>query len=794
VNGVAEGETDPLVEFRRELRDLFNRVRRPTYRRLEFHANHDGRTLRTSTVSDLLNGPAVPRWDTVESFVRACTGYARAHDIAVPSDLLSLQWWHARYRAMENGLADRDVQREQATARRERGGRRLPPTPAQLPANPPAFTGRAQQLSELDKLLRAGSDTVVISAIDGTAGVGKTALALQWAHQVADQFPDGQLYVNLRGFDASGQVMEPATAVRGFLDALEVPSQRTSADPDAQVALYRSLLSGRRMLIMLDNARDSGQVRPLLPGTPGCLVVVTSRNQLSSLLATHGARPVTLDLLAPDEARDLLATRLGAERLDAEPDAVARIIARCARLPLALTLVAAHAALRPQLRLHILAEQLDDTQRRWDVLTGDDPATDLRAVLSWSYRAVSPAARRLFRLLGVHPGPDIGAPAAASLAARTPAESQALITELARANLVTESAPGRYTLHDLLRSYATELVEATDPDRDRRAATHRLLDHYVHSSCHADGALNPGRDPIRLAPPEAGVTAERPADHVDALAWFADERAVLLTAAHHALAAGFDAHAWQLAWAMRTFLDRSGHWHDQMAIAKVALAGAERSGDRVAQAHADGSLALAYLQLRRYDDARFHLNRALDTQAENGDQRAQAHTHLFLARVWDATRSPAEAQQHSRLAYGLFQAVGDRRGQALALNSIGWCDAQLGDHDRALELCERALTLHQQVDNQVGAAATWDSLGHAHSHLGHHSEALTCYRNACGLFRDLGFRYEEATTLANLGDAYRDAGQAPAARAAYQQALTILEELDHSGADVVRDKLATFDT
>src|SRR5262249_50846523 len=272
-------------------------------------------------------------------------------------------------------------------------------------------------------------------------------LAVYWAHQVADRFPDGQLYVNLRGFDPSGQVMAPAEAVRRFLDALQVPPERIPVELDAQAALYRSEIAGKRMLVVLDNARDTAQVRPLLPGTPTCLVLVTSRNQLTGLIAADGAHPITLDLLTDDEARQLLAQRLGAEQVAAEPATVGELITRCARLPLALALVAARAALSPHAGLPLLAEQLRDSEHRWQMLASDDPTTDVQTVFSWSYQALTPDAARLFRLLGLHPGPDLSVAAAASLAGLPTSAMRSVLTELIQASLLVEHTPGRYTLH-----------------------------------------------------------------------------------------------------------------------------------------------------------------------------------------------------------------------------------------------------------------------------------------------------------------------------------------------------------
>jgi hypothetical protein len=296
--------------------------------------------------------------------------------------------------------------------------------PAQLPADVRGFVGRVDQLAALDAIadtVGAEPTAVVISAIAGTAGAGKTALAVHWAHRVADRFPDGQLYVNLRGFDP-GRTLDPADAIRAFLDALGVPPQRIPTGRDAMAALYRSRLADKRMLVLLDNARDADQVRPLLPGAPGCLVLVTSRNRLTSLIATAAAHPVPLDLFTTAEARDLLTHRLGHLRATTEPDAVDLLITRCARLPLALAIVAARGATNSHTPLTTLATELADARTRLDTLADAEPATDLRAVFSWSYTTLSRPAARLFRLLGLHPGPDLATPAAASLAGLAPTE------------------------------------------------------------------------------------------------------------------------------------------------------------------------------------------------------------------------------------------------------------------------------------------------------------------------------------------------------------------------------------
>lgn len=530
-------------------------------------------------------------------------------------------------------------------------------------------------------------------------------------------------------------------------------------------------------------------MRPLLPGAPTCLVLVTSRNQLSGLVAAEGAHPITLDLLTEDEARQLLTRRLGADRVAAEPDAVTEIITACARLPLALAIVAARAATEPHLPLHTLADQLRDSSDRLEALRTDDPATDVRAVLSWSYQALTPAAARLFRLLGLHPGPDTSAAAAASLAALPLPEARSLLGELTRANLLSEHVPGRYTFHDLLRAYATERAHRLDPAQQRHAATHRMLDHYLHTAYTADRLLSPARDPITLTPPQPGIIAEHLTDYQQALDWCTVEHSVLLAAVDHAAATGLDTHTWQLAWTLDNFLNRRGHWHDWATTGQAAVAAAGRLADPTAQVSAHRFLARAYIRLGRLDDADTQLRHALDLYTQTGDLAGQAHTHYGLGQVWERRGRPAEALHHSQLALDLYQAVGNRRGQALALNSVGWYHTLLGDHQQALTHCDQALTLLQELDDRDGQAHTWDSLGYAHYHLGHHTQAITCYQHAIDLSRDLGDRYFEADTLTRLGDTHHTTGNPKAAHDAWQHALTILEQIDHPDAQAVRVKL-----
>jgi DNA-binding SARP family transcriptional activator/Tfp pilus assembly protein PilF len=662
------------------------------------------------------------------------------------------------------------------------------PIPRQLPPGVPAFTGRLRELAALDALTAdhpAGASGTAIGIITGTAGVGKTALAAHWARRVADQYPDGQLWINMRGH-APGTAVPPERALRRFLRALGVTDTAIPVCLDDQASLYRSLMDGRRMLVVLDNARGAGQVRPLLPGAPGNLVLITSRNGHSGLVAVEGARPLELDLLTPGEAHQMVAARLGADRVRAEPAAVKTIIDLCAGLPLALSIVAAQAAARPEFGLPALAAGLASVPARLDAFAGTDDATELRTVFSWSYRALSADAARLFRLLGLHPGPDVTASAAASLAGVAVPRAGRLLHELGDAHLLTEHTPGRYAFHDLLRTYAAELAHAHDPASERRQAHHRMLDHYLHSA-HRFASLLPPWQPLTPAPPKPGVTVETFSGPRQALAWCASEHHVLLAAIKQAADIGFPTYTWQLAWMLSEYFYR-GHWHDWALVMRIATDTAVAHGVLPEQAYAHRELARACARLGRLDAADAHIKQALDLSHRLGDRVGLGMAHRVYGVLLEVRGREDEALAHDLAALALFRTVGHRTGQARALNSVGWSHARLGDHRRALEHCRQALVLLKELDDRQGQAATWDSLGYAHHHLGDHKLAMRCYQQALDLFRDLGDRYKEAEILTHLGDAHHAAGDAPAARTAWQRALDIRAELGHD-LDPVRTRL-----
>ncbi len=666
--------------------------------------------------------------------------------------------------------------------------------PRQLPGATWHFTGRTGELKSLTGLLELASGNqraMVIAAISGMPGVGKTTLALHWAHKVADQFPDGQLYVNLRGYDPLGVPTEPAAVIRGFLNAFRIPPEAIPAELEAQAALYRSVLADRRILILLDNAHDADQLRPLLPGTPSCLVLVTSRRQLSSLIVTEGAHAVTLDLLTAGEARDLLALRLGAERIGIESAAAHELITLCGQLPLALSIAAARAVTRPGTQLAALVAELREERHRLDALDTGEPPASVRTVFSWSFENLSASAASMFGLLGVHAGPDITIPAAASLAAVSYDQAQQTLTELTRAYLLTEQPAGRYYLHDLLRAYAVEQARAGHSERDRDAAERRMLDHYLHAGHAVARLLDPAKD--QLAPPAAapGVLPERPSSYEAALAWAEDEHLVLLSAVTRATRGRYDVHAVQLPLVLEMFFLRRGYWHDLAGTQRTALSVATRTGDLAGQARSHHALGRACALLSSLPEARSHLSQALDLYERLGDRTGGARASIDMGFALAQHGCYREALGHAERARDLFLAVGNRAGYATALNNIGWNCTHLGSYERAVSSCEDALATFRELGDKYGEAAVLDSVGYAYHHLGDYAQAAARCQEALAAFRALGDRYNEANALVHLGENYIASHDPRAARDMLNQALAILDELSHPDAGKVQALLRT---
>lgn len=709
-----------------------------------------------------------------------------------------LQELHQRLLRRDSTLRLPVPRREQDDVQPADAAREDTPLPVQrqLPAHTPHFVGRAEVLRNLTGLADAVAPvdgTVRIVTVIGTAGIGKTTLAVHWAHQVADRFPDGQLYVNLRGFDRAGPPMRPDEAIRGFLDAFEIPPDRIPRTVDGQAGLYRSLLAGRRVLIVVDNACDADQVRPLLPGSPGCLVVITGRGQFAGLIASEGARTIALDGLSHHEARTLLARQLGERRVAAEPDAVTELIGYCAGLPIALAIMATRAATNPDFPLSALARELRDERTRLDALDAGDSSTSVRAAFSLSYEYLSPRAATLFRLLGLHHGPDISLAAAASLAGEPLRRTREALAELTLARLLSQHAPGRYALQNLLRTYASDLAQSIDPAPEREAAIRRVLDHYLHSAVTVARLLDPAQEPITVDPPSPGAHPEKFDEYGEAWAWCTAERAVLLAAVRQADDGGFDSHAWQLPSALGTYFQRGGHWHDWIGTQNIALAAARRAGSCDGQARAHRSLGHAGSMLGSHQIAYSHLRSAIRLTTEVGDRTGQAHARRILAGVLQQQGRRAEALDQANQALSLYQAADDKVGQANGYNVVGWYHAQLGNHHDALAYCRHALDLHSGLDDPYGEATTLGSLGYAHHHLGHHHQAVAHFERAVDLHRELNDRYYQADVLTHLAEAHHAAGDADAARETLGEALATLDDLGHPAADQVRRKLSTLE-
>jgi DNA-binding SARP family transcriptional activator/tetratricopeptide (TPR) repeat protein len=679
----------------------------------------------------------------------------------------------------------------------------LVPVPAQLPLDAPGFSGRHEELVMLHAMLpapsagpdQAGSiESVPIVVISGTAGVGKTALAVHFGRQVAKRFPGGQLYAHLRGLDPDTTPVAPGEVLRFFLHALGVPPHRVPADNEERAALYRSLLDGQRVLIVLDNARNVAQVRPLLPGSPGCLVIVTSRNEMTGLVAAEGAMPLTLEVLSYAEAYEMLARRVGDTRAAAEPDAAHEIIEACARLPLALSIAVGRAVGRPKRPLAELAAELRDARGRLDALEADDAATDVRAVLSWSYDQLSPPAARMFRLLGVHPGPDISLSAAASLAAVTRAQAGAALRELARTHMVAEHLPARFCFHDLLRAYAADQAERLDSEGERRAAQHRALDHYLHTAMTASVRFSPHRKALRMAAPQPGVTPAGFSAKEQAMAWFDAEVPVLLALIAQAYAEGFDVHAWQIPWALSPFFSRRGRLQEYVASQEIALSAARRLDDQLAQAHAHHLLGQAQAWLEDYDAAEPNARQSLDMFRDLGDRAGEATVLNGLSIMLERQRRYPEALALALDALRMLKAAGFWWAQGILENTAGWLYAHLGQFDEALTHCQRSLGLHRESGHRGGAGDALDSLGFIYRHLGDYAQSREQYGQAVAIYREIGDQFHEGQSLAALGETYAAQGDLVAAQEAWRQSLAILDRLSHALADEIRARLDALDS
>ncbi|MDS0132567.1 MULTISPECIES: BTAD domain-containing putative transcriptional regulator [unclassified Amycolatopsis] len=667
--------------------------------------------------------------------------------------------------------------------------------PHHFPAAPPSFIGRADELAALTAASRPEADVsrvVQISALAGAGGVGKTWLVLHWAHAHRDRFPDGRLFADLHGFSSAGAPLDPSVVVRGFLGALGVVPSRIPPEPDAQVALYRKLVDGKRMLVVLDNAADAEQVVPLLPGSPACTTVVTSRRHLAPLITRYGARHLQLDILSHGEAHALLAERLGEPRIAAEPAAAEALISLCGRYPLALAIMSRHAHTRPHIPLAEFAAELRDLGL--DALDHDDPTVSLPTVLSWSLRALTGEQRTLFALLGTAPGADIGLPAAAALAGSPPRRTAKVLSMLEEASLLTRRAGGRYAMHDLIRDYATATAERDLPLGERRAALDRVLDFYAHTAHAADHRVDPHRQAVRLAAPAPGVEPGSPSDDAEAMAWFDAEHANLLAAQRAAAGLGRHDVVWHLAWSLHTFQNRRGMLHDRLVVWQAALEATEHLSDPSVHIRAHRLIGDVFMYFRRHDEAVEHLGEAAALAAKHEDPTEEGLIHHGLSWVWQLRGDDRQALEHATRALAVFRTLDRPVWEARELNQVGWFAARTGDFETARSHCTAALALHRRHGESDGEADTLDSLGYIEHHTGHHAAAIDYYQRALTVYRERGNTFQVADTLSCLGLPHAALGHHDQARAAWQEALELFRQQGRThDAERVRRELDALD-
>jgi tetratricopeptide (TPR) repeat protein len=664
--------------------------------------------------------------------------------------------------------------------------------PRQLPAPPRLFTGREGHLADL-----SASGVTVIS---GVGGIGKTWLALRWAHDNLSYFPDGQLYVDLRGFDLAGEPMPVAVAVRSFLDALGVEAAAIPADLDAQVGLYRSVIAKRRMLIVLDNARDTAQVAPMLPGSPLSTVLVTSRRMLTGMMTAHGALPVGLEVLCDTEARDLLARHLGPDRLMAEPVATAAILTLCGGLPLALSTVAALAGAHPQFSLEVLAAEL--AEARLDALDTADLPASIRAVFGSSYRALEPAAAELFCLLGLTSGPDISLRAASALAGKP---ARKALKELHLAHLTEEYLPGRFRMHDLVRLYAAEQAGAAEqgaateqagpaPRAADRAAVNevalqRMVDFFLQSALNGASILDKDRPPIETSPPVPGHEPTNFTDRAQVLAWFDAERFNLLAAQRIAADHSWHSMVWQLAWAMNIFHRLRGFQEDALTAIRAWADAAHRLADEPTLALARRYLGRVLANLGSHEEAMECLRQAMEAYERNDDLLGQAYTQLVMGWSCGKRGDLASGLEYSQSGLGLFRKVGHPVWTVDALCAVGTYQARLGMTDSVATVKE-AQELAEMHDYREGQANSLQVLGIAHQMRSEFAEAERALNQALQRFRELGNGFFEGTTLGYLGDTHNALGSLAKAKEYWQQAIDVMSAQGRlAEVAVVQEKL-----
>lgn len=660
------------------------------------------------------------------------------------------------------------------------------PTPAQLPHAVSSFTGRDREVEQLTNLLgERSSATAVIATIDGVGGVGKTALAVHVAHGIADRFPDGQLYLDLRGFDPEQAPLAPSTALGRLLRGLGVDTRTVAGDIEEQATLYRSHLSGKRMLILLDNAATSDQVRPLLPGSPGCSVLVTSRSRLEGLLARDGAYRVTLDVLSPEESDLMLAATLGDRWDDTQRAAAAELASLCGRLPLALRIAAAQLVDRRHIDMSDLCGELSDERARLDALDADDEGTAVRAVFSWSYHSLKPEAAHLFRLLGLHVSTEFSMPAAAASAGLPAHRVRQLLGVLAAGHLVEDVGRDRYRLHDLLKVYAADQALEHDDQQHREDAVRRMLDFYLHTSDAADRRLAPFRRRPQL-PPAPDVQPLAFADAAQAVAWGELELANMVAATEQAARNGDVFRATRIPASMWAFLAIRSPWSEWLDSHQVGIDAAVAGGDDYGESSLLISLGYAYQELRRPQQALECLERSKRAFERIPDRPDEDVMFGALGAAYFGVGRIADAQENTSKALAGYRERGDRWGEGWALCNLGTYARELGRYEEATEHFARAQGLFDQMNDHVSQLKASRELGRTHLKFGRFGKAADCFRGAVDLYVRFGGRAGEGWSRHELAEALHRAGHVDEALAQWRQAVQILEEIDDPRAPQVR--------
>ncbi|MEO3808432.1 tetratricopeptide repeat protein [Sphaerisporangium sp. B11E5] len=655
-------------------------------------------------------------------------------------------------------------------------------------------------MSELDGTLRAvrnaadaGTSAVAVCAIAGPPGVGKTALAVHWAHRVRAQFPDGELYVDMQGY-GPGIAITPEYALDHFLRALDISPDNIPADLEGRASLFRSILDARRILVIIDNVASSQQVRRLLPATRQCFAVVTSRSTLPGVVVREGAVRVILDVLSPEESVRLLSELIGRERIEAEPDAARDIAGLCGYLPLALRITAERAASRPRLSLHEIAEEVAAEQNRLDALaTDEDELSDVRAVFSWSYSALSPELRRTYRLLSLHAGSEMGTEAVAALTGSDVRTTRRRLRALVDVHLLQEVSAYRFYLHDLLRAYATERTAAEETLHERTLALRRMLSWYLHAAEAGRKVLLPYSPTIPMVPAAEIELPEGLSGGPVAMRWFVAERGNIMAALNTAMDHGQYDIAWKLAVVTTGFFELNSNWSEGKESHRIGLAAALALGDAFGEACNRVMLGDAERRLGRLGDAAESYRKAADLGRELAVGWLEGFALRGLGLVMESRGQHPGAHELFLAALRVFREAGVRRGEGMALLSLGRSARALGEPGDAVGFGRQAIAIFEEIGDRWTVAWGRLALADGLRESGDQRDSLPQLREAARVFREFGDERSEAMALAPLGELLERSGDITGAREAWTRALTLYRSVNDERATDLAGRLATLE-